>query len=128
MDTSNPAPFMTLGGGLLLFLASLFDWREGIAALSTDSFGLLGLFALLAGLGLAVVAALRLFAPQVELRPTIAGFRLDQVLLVVAATAFVWTFSSISGFRTTGALHLAWIGAAIATAGCALALRQEATT
>lgn len=109
-----------------MFLGAIFNWREGTSGVSTDSFGLLGLFVLLFGAAIAGVAAVRAFAPQVNLPSNIVGFTLDQVMVVLGFTAFLWTFAGITADGTAFGLHLSWIGAAVATVGSVLTARDSA--
>lgn len=125
MDTSNPGPLLMLGGGVVMFLGSILNWRGDASGVSTDSFGLLGLFILLFGAAIAATAAIRAFAPQVTLPDQIVGFRLEQIGIILGFTAFLWTFTSITANGVEFGLHLTWIGAAAATAGAFLADRAS---
>lgn len=128
MDTSNPGPLLMLGGGVLMFIGSILKWRFESSGVSTDSFGLLGLFVLVFGAAIAGIAAVRAFAPQVSLPERIAGFSIDQIALILGFTAFVWTFTGITATGVEFGLHLSWIGAAAATVGAFLAQRSAAST
>ena len=127
MDTSKPGPLLMLGGGALMVIATLLDWRGESAGLSFDSMGLFGIVVLLSGLMIAAVGGIRAFGANVSLPDDIAGFSLDQICLVDAFTAFIWTFALISGDFVEIGVHLTWLGAAIAATGAALNLRTPAT-
>ena len=126
MDTSKPGPLLMMGGGALMVIASFLDWRLGNSGLSTDSFGLLGIFTLLFGIAIVGVAATRTFAPGVNLPSHILGFSLDKLCVMLAFTVFLWTFGVISGEVIDAGIHLTWIGAAVATVGGILSMRSNA--
>jgi len=124
MDTSNPGPLLLLGGGLLIALGTILDWFPGASGLNVDFNGLFGIVALLIGLGLAAVGAIRAFAPDTKLPDEIAGFSFDQLSFVEAVTVFLWSFALIFESGTKIGLHLTWIGGAVATAGAVLSMRN----
>jgi hypothetical protein len=124
MDTSNPGPLLLLGGGVVIALGTILDWGPGVSGLNVDFNGLFGIVALLIGLALAAIGAIRAFAPDTKLPDEIAGYSLDQILFVDALTVFLWTFALISESGTKIGLHLTWIGGAVALAGTVLSMRN----
>jgi len=126
VDTSQPGPLMMLVGGILMAIGTLLDWQKfgsGIG-LSLDTFGLLGIFALLTGLALAAVGAIRAFGLSVALPEQILGFTLMQLLMIDAFAVFLWTFSHIASDFFGGGMHLTWIGAVVAAVGAGLASKS----
>jgi hypothetical protein len=105
------------GGGALMVLGPILDWGPNTSGLSTSSVGLLGVFVFLFGLVIALIGATRAFGLPVNLPDALAGFTQNQVAVVLGFTAFLWTFGTISRDNSQFALHLTWIGAALATAG-----------
>lgn len=129
MDTSQPGPPMMLVGGIMMAIGTLLNWQRGSGGigLSLDTFGLLGIFALLIGLALVAVGAIRAFGLSVSLPEQILGFTLIQLLMIDAFAVFLWTFSHIASDALGGGLHLTWIGAAIGAVGAGL-VSKSATT
>ncbi len=125
-----------MGGGVLIVLGSILRWRDfslgfgsgGISGLNFDNMGLFGIIALLIGLGLTAIGAIRAFNVSVNLPDSIAGFSLDQLGLIEAFTVFLWSFALISANFIGIGVHLTWIGAALATAGAVLSLREQPAT
>ncbi len=128
MDTSNPAPLLQLGGGVLIALGTILDWGPGIGGLNTDFNGLFGIIALLIGIGLAAVGAIRAFSPSTSLPDQIAGLSLDQLGFIEALAVFIFAFSLLTESGTKIGLHLTWIGAAVALVGVILALRNPSSS
>ncbi|MFN3219302.1 MAG: hypothetical protein ACE367_22670 [Acidimicrobiales bacterium] len=124
MDTSNPGPLLMLGGGVLVALGSILDWRTGTSGLNFDNMGLFGLIVLLSGVALAAVGGIRAFAPQTSLPDAVAGFSLDQILFMLGVTVFLWSFALIAADFVEIGVHLTWIGAAAAVAGTILSMRK----
>lgn len=118
-----------LGGGILMFIASILDWRTGLSGLSTTASGLLGIITLLTGAEIAAVGGLRAFGAGDKLPDQVLGVSVDKWSVIMSLTVFFWTFGMISGGSLEIGIHLTWIGAAIATAGGVLAARDggEAT-
>ncbi len=123
-----------LGGGALIVLGSILNWRDfgfgggGVSGLSFDNLGFFGIFALLIGLGLAAIGAIRAFGVSVNLPDSIAGFSLDQLGLIEAFTVFLWSFALVSANGVAIGAHLSWIGGALAAAGAFLGTRDQAPT
>jgi hypothetical protein len=117
MDTSKPGPLLMAGGGALMMLGPILDWGPNTSGLSTSSVGLLGSFVFLFGVLIGLTGASRAFGLPVTLPDRLLGFTQDQVAVVLGGTAFLWTFGTISRDHAQFALHLTWIGAALATAG-----------
>lgn len=117
-----------LGGGALMVLGSLLDWRgfrgAGTSGVSFDSMGLFGILVLLIGLGLVAIGAIRAFGLSVDLPDNIAGFSLNQLALIEAFAVFLWSFALISADFIKVGVHLTWIGGAAAVAGAILAQRE----
>lgn len=132
MDTSNPGPLLMLGGGVLVALGSILDWRDfgfggGVSGISFDNMGLFGLIVLLSGVALAAVGGIRAFAPQTSLPDAVAGFTLNQILFILGVTVFLWSFALIAADGTAIGVHLTWIGAAATVAGTILSMRTVDT-
>lgn len=130
----KPSALMQIAGGALLFIGSFLDWwgfdSFGFSGTDTDVNGLQGLFALVIGAAIAVVAALSAFAPQVNLPQRVAGFSLDRLLLMLAFSAFLMSFGAIfwdiDPIGPKIGIHLSWIGAAVATVGYFLESNEDA--
>lgn len=113
-----------LGGGLVIALGSILDWRTGTSGLSFDSTGLFGILVLLMGLGIAFLGAQSAFGLSVGLPEKIAGLSLGQWALIEAFTCFIWAFALISADFIEAGVHITWLGGAIATVGAVLNLRE----
>lgn len=121
----KPAALLKMGGGALLFIGSFLDWfgfeSFGFSGTDTDVNGLQGIFALVIGLAIGAVAALRAFAPQVNLPDALAGIGRDKLLFMLAIGAFLMTFGaifwSVDPLGPKIGLHMCWIGAALAIGG-----------
>lgn len=125
MDTSKPGPLLMLVGGALMFIASFLDWRPGTSGVSTDALGLMGILTLLFGAAIVAMAAIRAFAPQVDLPREVAGLALDKIAVILSGSVFLWTFGMISADFVEIGIHLTWIGAAVATVGGVMSLRDS---
>lgn len=125
MDTSNPGPLLLLGGGVLIALGTILDWAPSVSGLDTDINGLFGIIALLIGISLAAVGAIRAFSPSTSLPNDIAGFTLDQLGFAESLAVFLFAFSLITEDGTKIGVHLTWIGAAVAIAGSILSMRSS---
>ncbi len=128
MDTSNPGPLLMLGGGVLIALGSILDWRGGQSGLNFDSAGLYGILVLLIGAGIAFVGANKAFGLNVSLPDEILGLSMTQWVLIEAFTVFIWAFALLSAEFIDFGVHLTWIGGAVTLAGAVLELRQAPTT
>ncbi|MGI9601272.1 MAG: hypothetical protein ACR2QE_05280 [Acidimicrobiales bacterium] len=128
MDTSRPGPLMMLGGGILMVLGPILKWGGDTSGVSTDAAGLLGIIVLLSGLFILGVGAVRAFGIEVAIPERIAGFTIEQICLIDGFAAFLWVFAFATEDGTKIGLHLTWLGAALATAGAAVAIRQTRTT
>lgn len=126
MDTSNPGPLMMLGGGILMLVGPVLNWFPGARGIEVDLFGLLGLFIVLAGLFVLAFGAVRAFDLETGLPDEVGGFRIEQFCVVDAFASFLWSFALVFESGTRFGLHITWVGAAVATAGGLLALRQPA--
>ncbi len=113
-----------MGGGILMLIGSFLDWRFANAGLSTDAMGLLGILTLLFAIAIIGVPALRMFSPSTALPGAVAGFAIDKVLVILAATVFLWTFGQISADRVDFGTHLTWIGAAVAAVGGVMTMHE----
>ena len=117
MDTIKPATIMLIGGGVLLFIASLLDWVEFFD--KTDLFGIQWLFTLIIGGGVAVLVVLSNFA-NVDLPDKVLGLSMNQVYLMLGFAAFLMMFGLQFGEGREVGVLLGWIGAAVMTAGAVM--------
>lgn len=124
MDTSNPGPFVMLGGGILMVVGPLLNWFRGTRGIDVDVFGLLGIFVILSGLLVLALGVIRLSGAETGLPDEIVGFRLEQLVAIDAFASFLWSFALVFESGTRLGLHVSWFGAAAATAGALLALRR----
>lgn len=134
MDLKAPA-LLKLGGGALLFIGSFLDWYGvsgyGFSGTDTDFNGLQGIFTLVIGLAIAGVAALRAFAPQVNIPTEIIGIPTDKLLLMFGVGAFLMCFGGL--FISAGSLgpkiglFLCVLGAALAVGGHVMDSRETST-
>lgn len=81
MNQLRPGAIAVLAGGVVLLISSFLDWTGPFNAWESSLFGLTGLFLFVIGAICAAVAAIRAFAPQVNLPGNIVGLSLDQALL-----------------------------------------------
>ena len=125
MDTSKPGPLLMLGGGVVMLISTFLSWRFDNGALSTDSYGLLGIITLVIAIAIIAVSAIEAFGANVSLPASIVGFSIDQLAVVLAFGVFISTFGSVSGRFVDGGIHLAWLGAALVLVGGVLATRGE---
>lgn len=117
MDTVKPATIMLIGGGALLFIASILDWTEFSS--KTDVFGIQWIFTLIIGGGVAVLVVLSNFA-NVDLPDNVLGLSMNQIYLMLSFAAFLMMFGLQFGeFREIGVL-LGWVAAAVMTAGAVM--------
>ena len=109
-----------------MVLGPILKWVGDTRGVSTTATGLLGVLVLLSGLLVIAVGAIRAFNVEVALPDEIAGFSVEQICLCDAFASFLWTFAYIFESGTKIGLHVTWLGAAVATTGAALAMRQPA--
>ncbi len=114
MDSIKPATIMLIGGGVLLFIASLLDWVEFFD--KTDLFGIQWLFTLIIGGGVAVLVVLTNFA-NVSLPDKLLGLSMNQIYLMLGFASFLMMFGLQFGEGREVGVLLGWIGAAVMTAG-----------
>ncbi len=117
MDSIKPATIMLIGGGVLLFIASLLDWVEFFD--KTDLFGFQWLFTLIIGGGVAVLVVLSTFA-NVSLPDKLLGLSMNQIYLMLSFAAFLMMFGLQFGKGSEIGVLLGWIGAAVMTAGAVM--------
>lgn len=113
----KPATIMMIGGGALLFIASLLDWVEIFD--KTDLFGIQWLFTLVIGGGVAILVILANFA-NVSLPDKLLGLRMNQIYLMLSFAAFLMMFGLQFGEAREIGVLLGWIGAAVMTAGAVM--------
>ena len=119
----KPGPIVMLAGGVVMIIASFLDWSEefffggGSAGLSTDRFGLLGIFTLVIGIATAVNGGLEAFAPQVKRPDGALSMSRDQIAVALGFAAFFWSFGLLFAEATKIGLILAAIGAAAVAVG-----------
>lgn len=121
MNNMKPSQLMILGGGVLLLIGSFLDWFSvgpfDANAYDTDFFGLQGILILILSVELIGVAAVKAFAPQVNLPERLLGYSLAQLTTVAAVAAFLTTFGQWFRDNSAFGVFLAGIGAAVALAG-----------
>lgn len=114
-----------MGGGALMVIASFLTWGGDTSGLSLDARGLLGILTLIFGAAILAVAAIRMFSPSTSLPAEVVGFSLDKILVILAASVFLWTFGHISASGVKFGIHLTWIGAALAAVGGVLTMQDR---
>ena len=128
MDTSNPAPLLLLGGGVLMIIGSLLDWGPRTSGLNLDIFGLLGIITLLTGAFLGFLGANKAFNLGVGLPDNVAGFSLDQIAFADALVMLMATLGAMTAdFDAKTGLVLAVLGSALAFGGAVFNLRSDAS-
>lgn len=93
----KPATMALIGGGILLFISTLLDWRTfgpGFNGWETASWGLLGFIVAAIGAAVAVGVALTTFG-NVSLPDSTLGFSRSQLHMVLGLSAFLITFGQI---------------------------------
>ena len=97
MDMKRPGLITMLVGGVLVFISTFVDWFGGRGfganAYDGDIFGFTGILLLLLSLAVIAIAAIGLFAPQVNLPDQVLGFSMTEVGLLAGIAAFVWGLS-----------------------------------
>ncbi|MDH3752464.1 MAG: hypothetical protein OEU32_01230 [Acidimicrobiia bacterium] len=117
MQNLKPGAIALLAGGGLLFISSLVNWGPDTSGISTDFFGLQGLFCLVIGGGVVTIAAIRAFAPQVSLPSSVLGLSLMQAIVGLGLAAFLITFGLQFVDGSEFGVTLGWIGSAAIVAG-----------
>jgi hypothetical protein len=111
---------MLIGGGALLFIATLLDWfgsgAFGYNGWETRAYGLQGIFVAAIGVIVAVGAALSTFS-NVSLPDSLLSFSRNQVYLILSFAAFLIMFGLQFATSTDIGILLGWIAAAVMTAG-----------
>jgi hypothetical protein len=120
---------MLIAGGAVLLIASFLKWRDLFGSdseggLSTDFTGLQGIFCLLIGGAIAVLAALQTFG-NVNLPARVLGFTWNQIYLMFGLAAFLMTFALQFAESTAFGITLAWIASAVIVAGAFMELQHE---
>ena len=129
MNNLRPGQIAVLVGGVLIFISTFIDWfgsgRFGANAYDGDIFGFTGILLLLLALDLAVVTAIRAFAPQVNLPEEILGFSTNELALMLGFAAFCWglSISVIDGSKSGAVLCL--FGGLVALVGAFLEINAE---
>jgi len=125
-DGIKPGTIMLIGGGAVMFIASLLDWIDlgGSRASKTDIIGIVWLFTLIIGLGIAVLVALTTFA-NVEIPDNILGFTRNQLYVALSFAAFLIFFGNQFGEERAIGVTLGWIAAAVAVAGGIMEMQGE---
>ena len=114
----KPATMALIGGGVLLFISTLLDWRSiGANGWETASWGLLGIIVAVIGVAVAVGVALTTFG-NVSLPDSTLGFSRSQLHMVLGFSAFLITFGQIGANSLGIGIWLGALGAvAIAVGG-----------
>lgn len=119
---------MLMAGGFILFISSFLDWKGvgsfGVAGTEVDAFGLLGLLALLLGIGIAVLVALQNFA-NIALPQRIVGYSINQLIMIVSFAIFFATFCLIFAGDNKIGLFLAVLASGVMTAGAFMETLME---
>lgn len=119
-----------LAGGAVLLISTFLDWQKvdfGIASASANAWdrGLSGFFLLIiAGIAIAI-AGITAFAPQVDLPGQVMGYTLTQVVMLLGASAFVFSFCMLFAFE---GFQIGTILAVLSSAGVAAGAYMENAT
>jgi hypothetical protein len=135
---TNPTPgkIMLIAGGAVLLISTFFAWVSIEAfgedftesGLSTDGGpGLLGIWCLLIGGGIAVLTALQTFAGT-NLPSRVLGFSWNQIFLMLGFAAFLITFGRQFADSVGFGVTLGWIASAVIVAGAFMELQAETRT
>ena len=121
MNQLKPSALMLLGGGVALLISTFIDWVGsgpfGFNVYESGAFGLTGIFLLVISLVTIGVAAVRNFAPNVELPRAILGMTVDEIVLKLGFASFVFGLSlTLRDFSKFGTV-LAAIAGAVITVG-----------
>lgn len=116
----KPSSIMLIGGGVLLFIATLLDWfgsgSFGYNGWETKAYGLQGIFVAAIGVIVAVGVALSTFG-NVSLPDSVLSFSRNQVYLILSFAAFLIMFGLQFATNTDIGILLGWIAAAVMIAG-----------
>ena len=123
MDQTRPGTIAMLAGGAVLLISTFLDWQKvdfGIASASANAWdrGLSGFFLLfIAGIAMGI-AGVTAFAPLVDLPGQVMGSTLTQVVMLLGASALVFSFCMLFAFEgfQIGTI-LAFASSAAVTAG-----------
>lgn len=118
MNDMRPGAIAVLAGGVVLLISTFLDWRGPFTIWEGNLFGLTGFFLFIIAAAVIAVAAIRAFAPQVNLPSEVLGMSLDQAVAGLGIAVVLLTFSLL--FADEGAkigTILALVGAAAITAG-----------
>lgn len=124
----KPATLMLIGGGAVMFIATLLDWRErggfSVSGWDTDAWGLMGVFVAIIGIVIAVGVAVTTFA-DVSLPDDILGFSRTQLYVSLAEAAFLINFGQQFASDWGIGILLGWLAAGVAVAGGIIELRSD---
>lgn len=119
----KPSAMMLIGGGALLFVSTLLDWRSsgpfGYNGWETEWHGLQGIFVAAIGVAVALGVALTTFG-NVSLPDAFLSFTRNQVYLILSFAAFLMMFGLQFASSTDIGVILGWIAAAVMTAGAVM--------
>ena len=125
----RPSVWLQLGGGVVLFLATFFNWfgsgSYGVNAWKTDSFGLLGIFVAVMAAATAVLVGLTTFAGT-KLPDQVLGLSWSQIYLMFAFTCTVVTLGFLFASNVKAGVFLGLVGSVAMLAGAVMDLRQPA--
>lgn len=125
MENVKPSSWLLMGGGAVLFIASLLDWVDINFGSKTEWFGIQWIFTLLIGGGIAVAVGLRNFG-NVELPDNILGFDRAQLHMMLSFAAFLITFGQQFGESRAIGVLLGWIAAAVMCVGAFMEMKEGA--
>lgn len=126
-DGVKPGVIMLIGGGAVVFIASLLDWIDAPFGSKTEWFGITWLFTLLIGGGIAVAVGLSAFT-NVTLPESILGFTLNQLWVSLSFSAFLILFGLFIGGEERGiGLLLGFLGAGVMVTGGFMEMQSEAS-
>ena len=91
----KPGAIAILAGGVVLLISSFLDWRGPFNPWDDFFFGLTGLFVFVLGALVAVVAAIRAFAPQVNLPGNIAGLTMNEAIFGIGFAVSIYTLGML---------------------------------
>lgn len=126
MDSAiKPSTIMLIAGGAVVFISSILDWVEtGPGFGKTDFFGILWLFTLVIGGGIAALVALTTFA-NISLPDNVLTYTWPQLYTALAFAAFLIFFGLQFGEEREVGVLLGWIGAAVTVAGGVMEMQGE---
>lgn len=118
--------------GVLVLISTFVDWWGsrgfGVNAYDGDIFGFTGILLLALSLAVISIAALGLFAPQVNLPAQVVGFSMTDLGLFAGIAAFVWGLSISVVDGSKGDAVLCLVAGFVIAVGAVLEQRADNTS